>query len=143
MVRELIRRHIGVRAEGMILASGIWMLVGVGIVLGFSPEQPGAWHTLIPFPMRIGLWCGTALLGILTAPSERWSSWGLALMILPPMIRVASHLTAWVFDLQPGPPPGDPAGWYSACYYLAMVMLIILLSHIPADVRAPLTGRRR
>ena len=142
-MRQIIHRHIGVRAEGMILAASLWALIGVGIWLGYSPDPPGAWHALIPPLARVALWLIPAIVAALVAPSERWSPYGLGLLTVAPMIHLCSLLTAWLLDVIPGPPPGDPAGWYRAGFYLALVALVVLLSHIPANVRAPLTGRPR
>lgn len=143
MMPILIQRNIGVRAEGMMLAAGIWCLIGVGALSSDSPDHPGAWHLLWPAGVRATIWCVAAVAAAISAPSERWSNIGLGLLTVPPMITVCSYLTGWVYDLIPGPPPGDPGGWYRASYYVAMIALVILLSHIPANVQAPLSGRRR
>lgn len=143
-MRHLIHRHIGVRAEGMILAAGIWMLIGLGVAVGVAPDGSGAaFHTTLPIPVRVGLWCGAALIAVITAPLERWSNLGLALLTVAPFIRFCSYLWAWVIDVVPGPPPGDPRGWYSALFYGLMLAFVVLLSHVPATVRAPLSGRHR
>lgn len=143
-MRHLIHRHIGVRAEGMILAAAIWILVGVGVLTGPSPTlTPSVWHLAFPAWVRIALWWIPAIIAVILAPSERLSRWGLAALTLPPVTQGCSYLWAWAMDWIPGPPPGDPRGWLSACYYALMVAFVVLLAHIPASVRAPLTGRRR
>ncbi len=142
-MRHLIHRHIGVRAEGMILAAGIWCLLGAGIWLGLAPDRPGAFHTLLPLWLRVAMWVVPAVLAATVAASERWSPYGLALLTIGPTVHLVSYLWAWLMDLIPGPPPGDSGGWYRAGIYAALLALVILLSHIPASVRAPLSGRHR
>jgi hypothetical protein len=142
-MRLLIHRHIGVRAEGMILAAGIWCLVGLGVITG--PAQaliPSVWHLLIPPPITAALWIGTGLAGAVLAPFRRASEAGLVLLLIAPALRFTSYLWGWLAEVIPGPPPGDPRGWFSALFYAAMLAFVILLSHIPADVRSPLTGKR-
>lgn len=143
MLRHLIHRHVGVRAEGMILAAAIWALIGVGVTTGVAPDIPTAWHLTVPGVWRMLLWLAVAAVAVVTAPSERWSNLGLALLAAPPAIHLLSYLWAWLMALIPGPPPGDPIGWYRAAFHAAMLALVVLLSHVPADVRAPLSGRRR
>jgi hypothetical protein len=142
-VRQLIHRHIGVRAEGMILAAGIWCLIGAGIIAGESPARPGAWHMLLPPAVLVGMWVLPALVAVATAASEHRSPIGLGLLTVAPTLHLCSYLTAWIVELWPGPPPGDPGGWYRAAYYAALLAFVVLLSHIPATVRAPLSGRPR
>ena len=142
-MRQMVQRHIGLRAEGMILAAVVWLTIGLGVAFNLAPENPAAWHTLLPTPVRVTLWVGPALITLVTAASEKWSNWGIALLQLAPLVRIISYLLAWLFDLQPGPPPGDPAGWYHAATYVWMSAATLFLARIPADVRAPLTGRPR
>lgn len=142
-MRQIIHRHIGVRAEGMILAAGLWGLIGIGTLTGQSLDRPGAWHALLPTGIRVTLWLGAAIAALITACSVRWSPLGLGLLTVAPMIYLVSYLSAWVLELIPGPPPGDPGGWYRASIYAVLVAFVVLLSHIPATVRAPLAGRAR
>lgn len=142
-MRQLIHHHIGVRAQGMILTAGIWLLIGAGALTGESPDRVGAWHTLLPLWARVALWWVPALVALALAPSAHRSHYGLGALFVAPMVHLCSYTTAWVVELLPGPPPGDPGGWYRAAIYGALVALVVLLSHIPADVRAPLSGRPR
>ena len=104
-------------------------------VIAPATDLPGAWHLLLPPWVRVALWCAPAMLALATAASERWSPYGLAALVVPPTIWLCSLLTAWVL--------GDPVGWYRAGFYGAMIALVVLLSHIPANVREPLSGRPR
>jgi len=143
-VRTILRRHIGVRGQGMILAAAIWGLVGLGAVVSpLDSPPPSVWHLTIPAVVRVALWWIPALVAVVLAPSDHRSHWGLGVLALPPLVYGLSYLWGWLMDVFPGPPPGDPRGWLSASFYLLMVAFVVLLAHIPADVRAPLTGRRR
>lgn len=142
-MRLILHRHIGVRAEGMILAAAIWCLVGLGVLTGPTPTPvPSVWHLLIPAPVTAVIWMGTGILGAVLAPFRRASDFGLVVLLVAPGLRFTSYLWGWIAELIPGPPPGDPRGWFSALFYAAMLAFVILLSHISADVRSPLTGRR-
>lgn len=143
MIRAAIHHNIGVRAEGMLLAAGIWTLMGLGVVMGTSSTAPGAWHVVLPLWLRVLVWWGPAVVALVTAPSVRWSPMGLALLQIGPVLHLCSHFTSWLIDVWPGPPPGDPNGWYRAGFYVALVALVVLLSHIPSTVQAPLSGRPR
>ena len=143
-MRQMMRRHVGVRAEGMILAAAIWGLVGLGAIdTPAMPPAPSLLHLLIPTWIRVALWWVPAVAAVVLAPSDRLSRWGLALLTVPSILQGVSYLWAWLMELVPGPPPGDPRGWVSAAYYALMVAFVLLLAHIPANVRAPLTGSRR
>ena len=144
MIQKTLHKHVGLRAEGMILVSFVWILVGVGSLTGSqAPEIPSAWHTLIPLDWSAAIWIVTALLAIALAPSDKLSNIGLGLLTVAPMIRFSSYLASWIIEVIPGPPPGDPRGWFSALFYFVMLMWVLHLSRIPADVRAPLYGRKR
>lgn len=145
MIRSLIRRHVGVRAEGMILVAAIWALIGVGVVTSpiTTPPPPAVWHTLIPTPLLAGGWIATAAAAAVTAPLRRASDVGLLLLTIMPGLLLTSYLYAWIADVWPGDPVGDPRGWYRCLFYVAMVLWVRHISRIPADVQAPLSGRRR
>lgn len=142
-VIELVHRHVGIRAEGMILAGMLWCLIGLRSLTG--PEAaatPSVFHQTFPADLTAGLWIVTGIAAIVLAPFKHASELGLFLLVIQPGLRVASFGWAWLADLIPGPPPGDPLGWYSACVWLGVVAWVGHISRIPADVRAPLTGRR-
>ena len=141
-MRTLIHRHVSVRTEGMVLAAALWCLFGVGALVSATPDPPGSVLHAILMPWgRAALWIGTALAATVTAPFVRGSNRGLGLLIVAPALHLLSYLWAWLVELIPGPPPGDPLGWYRATFYFMLVMFVILLSHIPANIRPPLTGR--
>lgn len=142
-VALLLHHYVGIRAEGMILAGAIWCLVGLRAVMGPpAPLIPSVLHLLIPANVTAALWIGTGIAAAALAPFRKASNVGLFLLVVQPGLRTFSYLYAWFAELWPGPPPGDPQGWYAAAVYLAMVLWVVHISRIPADVRAPLSGRR-
>jgi len=141
---HLHRRNIGLRAEGMMLAGAIWCLIGLRSVTGPGPvEIPSVIHLMIPPAVTAALWIISGLLAIALAPLPKASNIGLFLLVIQPGLRFFSYLWAWIADLWPGPPPGDPLGWYSASVWLAVIAWVLHISRIPPDVKAPLNGRRR
>ena len=68
-MRQIIHRHIGVRAEGMILAAGLWALIGIGTLTGQALDRPGAWHAILPTGIRVTLWLVAAVAALVSAPS--------------------------------------------------------------------------
>ena len=136
-------KPIGVRAEGMLLVSAIWALIGVGVITSPSAPPPSVWHAIVPAPLLAAGWIMSGAIAACLAPSRRGSEVGLALLALLPGLLFTSYLYAWIADVWPGPPEGDPRGWYRCLFYLAMLLWVRHISRIPADVQAPLSGRRR
>lgn len=135
---------LGPRAKGMILAGFIWFFVGVGILTGATvPTETALFHLWIPGPARVMMWWLPAMYALGVSTSNRYSKWGLAALFVPPFVQGASYFTSWIIEVIPGPPPGEPRGWLSACYYVTMIAFVFLVSDIPANVRTPLTGRKR
>ena len=136
MVRTWLHDHVSVRAEGMILVAGIWALVGLRTVVG-SPAalSPGLLHTILPAWAGALLWLVPAAVAVATATARHMSNIGLGLLLVPPLMRCCSYLWSWLM--------GQPDDWYGAAIYAALVALVVLLSHIPADVLSPLSGRAR
>lgn len=142
LFRRLLHYHMGVRAQGMILAAAVWGMVGLGILIQPAANTPSALHLLLPAWVRAAMWWLPAGVALGVSAHRRWSSWGLGLLQLGPIIYGVSFLGAWLMDLIPGPPPGDPRGWVSASYYLLMVAFISHLSHIPPELKWPLFQTR-
>lgn len=142
-LREWLHLHVSVRAEGMILAAGIWCLVGLRPIIGAPmAPTPELIHTLAPAPLRSAVWLIAALVAATTATLRKASGVGLGLLAVPPIITVCSYLWSWLMSWPGSPGQGRPDDWYGAAIYLVMLLWVVHLSRIPADVRAPLSGRR-
>ena len=143
MLRNVIHKHVGLRAEGMILVGCVWFLIGVGRVVRPEVIVPSAWHTFIPQDAQGILWIVTALVAAGLSFYDKPSDYGLGALMVAPAIYLSSYVASWIIEIIPGPPPGDPWGWFSALFYLALILWVLHVSRIPADVRAPLGGRKR
>ena len=129
------RLGFGVRSEAMILCALIWLAMGLGIWQDLSVQvSPGAWHLFIPAEVRSGLWVATGAAALALAFFPMKSHWGLTALIIMPIMLASSYLWAWIIDLIPGEPGGDPRGWFRAIFFVAMVGLVVVISHIPANV---------
>ena len=145
----LHRYNIGVRAAGMFLAAAVWIMIGLDIIV--SPEAaaqfPATFHVLLPVWFRLCVWWLPAVIAILVARDDSRSHWGLGALMVSPIERAVSFLISWasvpLHDWLQWWPDGDDRGWLRAAYYVLMIAFVYLLALIPADVRAPLTGRRR
>lgn len=143
MIQKVLHKHVGLRAEGMILISCVWILLGVGRLLRPDVLVPSAWHTFIPQDILGYLWISTAATAAVLSLFDRPSNVGLGLLMVTPAIYLSSYLASWFVELIPGPPPGDPWGWFTSLFYLCMILWVLHIARIPADVRAPLYGRKR
>ena len=137
--RRLTRR-LGVHGYGLLLIAGIWLLVGLRIVVEPVPLPPGTWHGILPESVRIALWWSAALLCLGAAIDRngpRRDGFALAVAVVPPTIALTSYLWSWIVSLLPGEPHGYPFGWYAASLYLALVGIVWLVAAIPDEPPAP------
>lgn len=132
-------RHLGVRGRAMLFCAVLWSFVGLGAIVNSSPPRPSTFHATFP-RLEACLWFAAAVLAVFTSWRRDGSRIGLAALVVPPALRSASYVWAWVMDLVPGPPPGFALGWYTAILYLCMIALVVVVAWIPGRVEAPLTG---
>lgn len=139
-----LNRHVGLRAEGTIIVGVIWILIGVGELLREAPVPPvpGVWHLLIPPQISGFLWILSGIGATILAPTKDWSGQGLFLLTIAPGIRFFSYFWSWVVYVIPGIQEGNSRGWFSSLFYLVMILLVVFLSRIPDNIKAPLIGKR-
>ena len=139
-----LHQHVGLRAEGTVLVSFIWALIGVGELVREAPVAPvpGVWHLLIPLQISGFLWILSGIGATILAPTKDWSGQGLFLLMIAPGIRFFSYFWSWVVYVIPGIQEGNPRGWFSSLFYLVMILLVVFLSRIPDNTKAPLIGKR-
>lgn len=139
-----LHQHVGLRAEGAMLVGVIWILIGAGEMAREVPlaPVPGVWHLLIPAQISGFLWILSGVGAMILAPTKDRSGQGLFLLTIVPGIRFFSYFWSWVVHVIPGIQEGNPRGWFSSLFYLVMILLVVFLSRIPDNIKAPLIGKR-
>lgn len=105
------RYGIGHRAAFLLAFALIFFAIGVGIALVKAPLDPLLFHTRIPLPFRVALWCGTGGAAMVLARHARYQWLAFGALMLAPGERVFSYAFGFVFAVIPGGPPGH-AGVY-------------------------------
>lgn len=135
MTRDEAAGWDSARTLALLLCAGVWVLVGLGVLLAAAGANPYVPHTQIPAPLRVSMWFGPAAFAVLTCVTRRWAGLTVALLIIGPVIRVLSYLFGWaVHLLHLG--PGHPTGWYAAALHLALVGLVVLAAILTRDDKA-------
>ncbi len=138
-----LTRHVGLRAEGTIIVGVIWILIGAGELAREAPVAPvpGVWHLLIPPQISGFLWILSGVGALTLAPTKDRSGQGLFLLMVAPGIRFFSYFWSWVVYVIPGIQEGNSRGWFNSLFYLVMILLVVFLSRIPDNIKAPLDGK--
>lgn len=125
------RFGIGHRAAFLLMFGLIFCILGIGVVLSPSPPNPLLFHTQLPTPVRVTLWCGSGLIAIASARSSY--QWVGFVALAPPAIeRTLSYLSAIVIDMLPG--GGSPIPWpylNGAVLYLLVLFVTRLVASWP------------
>ena len=125
------------RTQGMFLVSWGWCMVGVGALsTPVTPSITATWHLSIPPVVSMLIWVCTGLVAAGLSFSKNYSSIGLGILMIAPLIRFSSYMTSWVIELVPGAPDGDPRGWFSAQFYLMMMFWVYYIAMSSADADA-------
>ncbi|MGJ6980018.1 hypothetical protein ACSDQ9_05735 [Aestuariimicrobium soli] len=129
-----ILARVGLRSKGLILIGILWLLFGLSVAVGASsPRSDSLWHLVIDYRLRAAGWVATGALALASSRWHRLSNLALALATVMPMIRLTSYIGAWIVALIPGPPPGNPTGWLSSLYFVAVLALVLYVAQHPAD----------
>ena len=133
--------HLTRRQTALLLISTAWVAHGVTIL-----HQPGHLDAdeaiifeLWPLWLRIGIWLVCGLAGLLLAVSRRAraESWGWALAVIPPAVRVVAYLWSFVMWAIPGAPGGEWASAAYATYWVAVLLLTYWVARWPESGAAP------
>ena len=124
-----IRKRIGRRGIYLLIFASIWFLTGLGTLLDLEFKHPDLIHLLVGPQTRAALWFLSALCALVAAfvVQDRWAFGVLCVM---PAVRLGSYLWAWTASLIPGGPAGYTRGWYSAIYYLLMLVLVLVTARM-------------
>ena len=131
-----LTKRLGTHGLGLLLIAMLWGLIGVSIFSEPASVYPGLLHLLIPTPIRATMWLLPASLcfvAALDAKGPRRDGLALVAAVVPVMIRLVSYLWAWMVEIIPGVPDGNPRGWVSASVYACMVGFVALVAAIPDE----------
>ena len=98
-----LRETLGRRGELLITFGLLWILFGGSILFTESGMQvSGLLHTYLPIWLRVTLWATTGALALWAAvwQTPRWQAVGFAALVIMPMERALSYLSAWGMDLR-------------------------------------------
>lgn len=134
LIHEIGRR-------GMVLAiiGLIWLLYGLGMILGDPVTVSGGggvWHLGIDPDVRGTVWSLTGFLAIYTAASQpRSDTPGFLALTVCPMVYAFSYLTAWIVWALPLPSPGYAPGLISALSWASVITLVAVCASWPEPSR--------
>jgi hypothetical protein len=122
MVRTDWRNRLGVRGYTLLLCAFVWTLIGIALRANDPQNSPGTFHDELPIQARMAIWFGAAAAALVLAWSPRHDWIALALLIIGPVLRCCSYITAWVLYVTGH--PGLRDGWYAAAIYLALIGIV-------------------
>lgn len=126
-MRRMLPDHQG---WGLVICAFIWALVGRALFYGLpTVHHPNAFHELVPPQWRGVCWLLSAGVGLGAAWIRPARPVAIGVLIFMPALRSSSYLFAWAVSWWPwAHSPGYPDGWYSASYFLAMVLLVVYIA---------------
>jgi len=127
---------LGRRGAVLLILGVIWLFIGISTIAdpyASGGRNLGLFHEALPSWLRATLWIGTALLALSSAwrAAGRRDDWGYMALILMPIVRAMSYLWAWLLNLIPGPPVGDPTGWLGFIVWGTVAVLVFTISGWP------------
>jgi hypothetical protein len=126
------RFGIGHRSAFLMVMGGIFMSLGLSILLTSPNPNPLLFHTQIPQLVRVSLWCGSGLLALAFARDFKWQWVGFAALGVPPVERLFSYLSGIIRDALFG--DGLPLPWpflNQAFLYFMILFITRLVSSWP------------
>lgn len=136
MPHRKLDRHLGTRGWILLWCAAVWSIVGLGTFLdAATSSDPMLLHLYIPAIVRAVGWWVSASLAVYVAFRRRHVPVATGGLMIMPLIYVASYTWAWITWLVPGPPPGRENGWYSAVYFVLMVGIVAIASHVKEPTR--------
>lgn len=138
--------RLGHRGLALLLLGLIWFVFGWGLFLEPEVPAPGAFHQMIPLPIRAAMWITAGSVAMAVGIKGRGGddSWGHIALWVMPAERLLSYGGAWVLWLISAHTPveddlGYPNGWYPALVWLFVVVILRLVAAWPNpnDVPSP------
>ena len=121
----LRRLGIGHRAAFLMGFGVIYGVIGVALVTGPSTPNPDLFHTELPDPLRVGMWCLCGAAAFVLANMPTWQWLGFAALVPPSTTRLLSYGLGTVHSLTEGPPP--PWAYLPGLALYALVLFLLLL----------------
>lgn len=135
-IDRLLRRA---RTWTLFLCFWVWLLIGLGILLGEgagdTARDAGAFHVLLPTPIRAAEWIIPAAMVLVTMITGRWARVAVPLLVVGPLIRITSYSWAWLLQLIPGVPEGLESGWYFALLHVTFLGLVVVAALLTSEDR--------
>ena len=126
------KRRLGYRGTVLLIMGIIEVAYGIGLIIYPLPTLPRSYwvlHEMIPYPLRAFMWVATGVVAcafaFARAPGR--DRFGFVALVLMPMVRAASYVTAWVIWLMPLPHHiGYDRGWVAAVFYVGWAGLMMV-----------------
>ena len=130
--------NLGRRGAILIVMGAAWILLGIATFL--SPQQPGTENLLhvilIPRAVEGAAWIVSGFVAVVYAHRTDDEYGFLALYIMP-AIRALSFFLGWLDSLSPVGSDGYSRGWFSALFYLIMILFIVICAGWPEPAPPP------
>jgi hypothetical protein len=122
--------RLGFRGTMLVLFGIIW--TGIGIAIISEPTRAPMLETLIPQPIRAGLWVASGFAAIyFGTQTKRIDAIGWTALYIMPALRSLSYFLGWVDFVIPWGGDGIERGWLAALIYLALVAVIVVCARWP------------
>lgn len=138
-------RRLGHRGLWLLLLGLIWFAFGLGLFLEPEIPAPGAFHQMLPLPLRASFWMLSAAVAIYIGLKGRGQddSWGHIALWVMPAERLLSYGGSWVLWLASQTPwlhdeLGYSNGWYPALVWLFVVVMLRLVAAWPNPSEIPM-----
>lgn len=138
-------QRFGHRGVWLIIIGAVYFAFGLGLLLEPERPAPGAFHQMLPLPLRAALWMGSAAIAIFVGLKGRGGddSWGHMALWVMPAERLLSFGGAWLLYVISAISPiddniGYANGWYAALIWLFIVVMLRLVAAWPNPSEVPL-----
>lgn len=124
------RYGIGHRAAFLIAFGGMFFALGIGIFLVQTPTpqiDPLLFHTQMPIPFRVALWCGTGAAAAAFARHPRYQWVSFMALAAAPVERIVSYAVAIVLAIIPGGSPGSVGTYLTMGALFSAVLFVTRL----------------
>jgi len=119
----------------------IWLWLGLGNLQNVPIDRNGVVYLHFSSGVRAALWIVPALAASAVCWSRRWSSYGLALLVIPPTVVILSYGWSLILFYVHGPEAGYGQAYFSAALYGALPGMVTYVAYQPAPPMKSVTVR--